>query len=263
VIVKPEGSMHLRELGSEDISTRTENFVAVAAIFFYTNYDEVLMNKHNFFSLAAIAVTLVALAPISKANLILNGGFNLSSSETATPTDWTNIGPSDGVIADSVFGTPSYLGFTNYFDTGGYGDSLPATGDGIEQTVATVIGTNYTLSLGVSNENYTGYGPEFLDILVNGTTIQTYPVAYNSSYGGFQLPWATDVVNFTAASTSSTIAFTVTGSNLGGQDPLIAGVDLEAASSTVPEPSTCFTVLTALGLLAFGYRKSSNLRGDS
>jgi len=38
---------------------------------------------------------LVALAPFSKANLILNGNFSLTNngySETQAPEDWTNIG---------------------------------------------------------------------------------------------------------------------------------------------------------------------------
>jgi hypothetical protein len=212
-------------------------------------------------------VFLTLLCPASKANLITNGGFGLTNngySETQAPLGWTNIGPADGVIADSVFGTPSYNGDTYYFDTGGYGDALPTTGDGIEQTVTTSIGTQYTLSLGVSNENGAYGGPEFLTILVNGTAIQSYPVAYNSSYGDFQLPWVTDVLNFTATTSSSTIAFTVTGTNLGDQDPLIDGIDLEASSTSgVPEPSTWFTALAAVGMIALLSRKSSQLRSDS
>jgi hypothetical protein len=215
---------------------------------------------------AAVAF-LTIFCPAAKANLLTNGGFaltNNSYSENAAPEGWTNIGPADGVIADSVFGTPSYNGFLYYFDTGGYGDSGPASGDGIEQTVATSIGTQYTLSLGVSNENYSGWGPEFLTILVNGTSIGSYAMAYNSSYGGFELPWVTDVLDFTASSSSSTIAFTVTGADLGGQDPLIAGIDLEVANangnSPVPEPATISFFGLGLAALPFARRSLSRLR---
>lgn len=214
---------------------------------------------------AAVAF-LTILCPTAKANLLTNGGFaltNNSYSEVAAPEGWTNIGPPDGVIADSVFGTPSYNGFTYFFDTGGYGDAGPASGDGIEQTVATSIGTTYTLSLGVSNENVLGTGPEFLDILVNGTSIGSYEMVQNSAYGELALPWVTDVLNFTATSSSSTIAFTVTGTSLGDQDPLIAGIDLETASNpnpTVPEPATISLFGLGLAALPFARRSLSRLR---
>lgn len=217
------------------------------------------MKTHN---LIAIAVILSGLAPMSRADLILNGGFNLSTSETATPTDWTNIGPSDGVISDSVFGTPSYNGDTYYFDTGGFGDSGPTSGTGIEQTVATTIGTQYSLSFGFSNENAPGppeySGPEFLTVLVNGTPIQTYPTVYNSAYDEFQLPWVTENLNFTAASSSTTIAFTVTGINMGDLDPLVDGVDLEPSSSstsTVPEPTSVLLFGSVLSLVGLTLRR--------
>ncbi|HML18251.1 MAG TPA: PEP-CTERM sorting domain-containing protein [Bryobacteraceae bacterium] len=165
------------------------------------------------------------------------------------------------MIANSVWNTPSYNGNLYFYDTGGYGDALPNAGDGIEQTVTTVIGTEYSLTLGVSNENVSGSGPEYLDILVNGTSIGEFLMVPNFSYGELALPWTTEEVYFTATSTSSTIAFTVQGSSLGDQDPLIAGIDLEVASgvdvgSGVPEPATWFTCLAGLGIVAARYRKS-------
>ncbi len=129
--------------------------------------------------------------------------------------------------------------------------------------MATSIGTTYTLSLGVSNENVLGTGPEFLDILVNGTSIGSYEMVQNSAYGELALPWVTDVLNFTATSSSSTIAFTVTGTSLGDQDPLIAGIDLETASNpnpTVPEPATISLFGLGLAALPFARRSLSRLR---
>jgi hypothetical protein len=197
------------------------------------------------------ALFLTALCPSLKGDLITNGDFGSSTSVTQTPAGWTNIGPADGVIANYAFGTPSYMGNASYFDLGGFGDALPAPGDGIEQTVTTSVGTIYKLSFGLSNENDPGWGPEFLNVLVNGTEIQSYAMTLNSSFFSFELPWVTEMLNFTATSPSSVIAFTVTGTNLGGQDPLIAGVHLEpnpTSPSTVPEPGTVVTFCT--GMLA-------------
>ncbi len=216
------------------------------------------------FVCTAAALLLTIFCPASKANLITNGNFaltNNSYSQTAAPEGWSNIGPADGVIADSVFGTPSYGGSSYYFDTGGFGDSGPNSGDGIEQAVATAAGTTYTLTFGLSNENDSSGGPEYLTILVNGTAIQSIAVSHNSSYQIFQLPWTAETLNFTAASASSTIAFTVTGTGLGDQDPLIAGVDLETSTaSPAPEPSSLwFAGLTLLALAGFRARRSSQL----
>jgi hypothetical protein len=211
------------------------------------------------------ALFLTALCPSLKANLITNGGFGATTSDTQTPAGWTNIGPADGVIANSTFSTPSYMGFASYFDLGGFGDALPASGDGIEQTVTTSVGTIYKLSFGLSNENAPGFGPEFLNVLVNGTEIQSYAMTLNSSFPSFELPWVTEMLDFTATSPSSVIAFTVTGTNPGGQDPLIAGVDLEANStspSTVPEPGTVVTFCTGmLAMMGFHLIRIPNRSG--
>src|SRR5579875_1289805 len=126
----------------------------------------------SFLLLAACITSPLA----ARANLLTNGGFQLTNngySETMTPEGWTNIGHIDGVIADSVFGTPSYNGFTYYYDTGGYGQPLPNAGDGIEQTVGTTPGAMYNLSFGYSDENAVNAG-ESLEVLLDGSVLATY-----------------------------------------------------------------------------------------
>ena len=74
---------------------------------------------------------------------------------------------------------------------------------------------------------------------------------YNGTYGEFQIPFTTLSLDYTAASASTTILFTVTGTNLGGQDPLIDGISFDQTSNTgTPEPGTYFTGFIGLGLLA-------------
>lgn len=202
------------------------------------------------------AVILAALAPVSKANLITNGDFestNNGYSQTLTPVGWTNVGHTDGVIAYSTFGTPAYNG-SYYYDLGGYGGSQPTSGDGIEQTVATTISTSYLLSFGLTGENGFNSG-ESLNVLVNGSLVHSFLVPYNGADSTFQNPFVTQSLNYTATSSSSTILFTVTGSTLGSNDPLIDAVSFDTATSGVPEPATWFTGLAGLGLVAFRYRK--------
>jgi hypothetical protein len=201
---------------------------------------------------------IVLLAPASHAaNLILNGGFELTNngfSQTQTPVDWTNVGHTDGVIAYSVFGTPAYDGLY-YYDLGGFGQPLPNAGDGIEQTVTTAVGTNYTLTFGLSGENAAN-NTEFLNVLVNGVLAQSFTVLFNGAFGSAQKPFVTQTLNFTASAASSTILFTVTGPTLGNNDPLIDGISLDVTAAGVPEPATWFTVLAGLGVGALRFRKS-------
>jgi hypothetical protein len=203
------------------------------------------------------AVILAVLLPVSNAG-VLNGGFELTDngySETLTPVDWTNVGHIDGVIAYSIFGTPAYDG-SYYYDLGGYGGALPASGDGIEQTVTTAIGTQYTLTFGLSGENAAN-STESLNVLINGSLVQSFSVVYNGAYNSFQDPFVTQTLNYTATSTSSTILFTVTGASLGSNDPLIDGISFNASTNaTTPEPATWLTGLLGLGVAALRYRKS-------
>jgi hypothetical protein len=217
------------------------------------------MTKNAFLS---TAILIAALAPTSNAaNLILNGGFELSTnsfSETQTPVDWVNVGHTDGVIAYSLFGTPAYEG-SYFYDLGGFGQSTPGSGDGIQQTVATSVGTLYTLTFGLTGENAVN-NPEFLNVLINGTLIHSFAVPFVNGDSQLTAPFSTQSLNYTATSTASTITFTVTGTNLGNNDPMIDGISFTTSTSSVPEPSTWLTCLVGLAIGAVAYRKSLSAR---
>ena len=189
-------------------------------------------------------------------NLITNGGFELTNngySETDTPVGWTNIGHTDGVIAYSVFNTPAYDG-SYYYDEGGYGDAANGPGDGIEQTVATVAGQQYTLTFGLSQENESG--TEIADVTIGSQETQ-YTLTPTSNYGEFQLPFTTYQISYTADSPTTTIAFTTDAPapSLGDNDPLIDGISFSGPSvSSAPEPSTWALMIAGVGLAGAALR---------
>ena len=188
----------------------------------------------------AAAVTL-ALVSQAQASLIVNGGFEASSSPTATPPGWFNIGHSDGVITYASTGTPVYEGL-NYYDLGGYGDANGPIGDGIAQSFATVIGSIYRVTFGLSAENASG--TETLTAAAGSASVD-YVLAVDGS-GVFQRPFTTQTFDFTALAASTTLSFIHTAGAGGSNDPMIDGVSVELAGGTVPEPASLALALTAL-----------------
>ena len=157
------------------------------------------------------------------------------------------------MIAYGVFNTPAYEG--NYFyDEGGYGDAFNGPGDGIEQTVSTVAGQSYALTFGLSSENVSG--DELADVLINGSLAQQYTVGVDGSYGELAKPFTTYTIDFVAASSSTTIAFTTDAmsSSFGNNDPMIDGVSLTGGGG-VPEPASWALMLSGCGLAGAAMRR--------
>lgn len=187
--------------------------------------------------------SILSLASVAHANLLVNGGFEASSSPTATPPGWFNIGHSDGVITYAAFGTPAYEGL-NFYDLGGYGDATGPIGDGIAQSLATIAGATYTLSFGLSAENQSG--TETLTVAA-GSASTDYVLTPDGS-GTFQRPFTTQTFNFVATGALTTLSFITTAGTTGANDPMIDGVSVTAA---VPEPQTYALMLAGLGVLGF------------
>ena len=185
-------------------------------------------------------------AGVANANLLVNGGFEDSTSPTSTPPGWFNIGHSDGVITYASFGTPVYEGL-NYYDLGGYGDPLGPIGDGIAQSFATVTGATYNVVFGLSSENLSG--DETLTVAAGSASID-YLLSPTGA-GTFQRPFTTEGFSFVATSSLTTLSFIHTFGPGGSNDPLIDGVSVTA----VPEPETYAMLLAGLGLLGFMARR--------
>jgi hypothetical protein len=136
------------------------------------------------------------------------GSFQVFSTGQTFP-NWRVVGAPGSV--GIVSGTFTQGGFTfsakagkQWLDLTG----LSQTATGVSQTVVTTIGTSYALSFAVGNVVNPGgiFGtPSTVGVRVNGAQILA---ATNSNGAGtMKTNWKTFKVNFTATSTTTTIAF--------------------------------------------------------
>ncbi len=205
----------------------------------------------KFAKIALLAAVALSTTQFAHANLITNGGFEASSSSTITPTGWTNIGHSDGVITYAAFGTPAYEG-RNYYDLGGYGNAYGPIGDGIGQSFATIVGQTYTVTFGLSAEN--SFGTETLTAAAGSASV-SYVLAVDGT-GVFKRAFTTETFDFTATSALTTLSFVHTAGAGGNNDPMIDGVSVELSTAAVPEPETYALMLGGLGLLALARKRA-------
>lgn len=194
---------------------------------------------------AALAVGLIQ--PAYATNLLVNGNFletNASGPQTLVPPGWVTVQSEQGVLPNTTFGTPSYLGSTGFYDFGGKGrNGASAVGDGIAQTFATTPGKLYTLTFGYNSEyqcQWTVGAQDVMHVSV-GDLSQDLPVPYpmgtdfqgfdNCFFGAnldtnFRQPWKPQSLSFHATSATTTLTFTVAQTTGGANDPMIVGVDV-------------------------------------
>jgi hypothetical protein len=217
------------------------------------------------FSLSAALLTGSA-----QANLISNGSFETASGNSSLPTgNGSQLLSGSTAIADwTVFGGPGFDGaawlpngngygvstpFGNYFlDLTGYNDDQPYFG--VEQTISTVAGQNYTLTfdLGVDQSSGLYNGPISVTASAGSTSevLGPYnPPGIGNQWGGFTL-------NFTATSASTLIS--IQGEE-GDQYIGLDNVAVNGGAPATPEPSTWAMMLIGFAGFAFvGYRKKKD-----
>lgn len=201
----------------------------------------------------AASMALSAAAPASAVELLVNGSFEDSSSRYTTPTGWTNVGATEGILtySDIAYSIPSYDGGNNFYTIGGKAtNGFSGPGYGIYQSVATVIGNTYELTVGLSSEN----GPGLVDVLNVQLGSQSNHVtlaADSTSY--FNKPFETYTFDYVATSALTDVSFTLFSStDYGNNDPLIDGASFQQiAVGAVPEPSTW--AMMVLGFCGLGF----------
>ena len=212
----------------------------------------------------------------ARANLISNGSFEsppLSPADaqafaggSTSITGWTALG-SEVILIETTYGEPGH-GMTafnaqdgsNSIDVTGSGNTGPT--DGIEQTIATTPGREYTLSFFVgraesSNGSATFLGPATVDFSLSGGPRIAF-TNVNSPPAGF-VNWQQFSTTFTASGLNTTISFL----NGTSTDRGYAGLDNVVVTEVpLPEPSTGLLFALGLGSLALALRKRADHRNS-
>lgn len=205
-------------------------------------------------SIIVLGIAVFGVAVPSHANLLQNGSFEIGNfvpnaddamllPVSATDmTGWTVVANSLAWIGPSnPFGLSASDG-SYFLDLSGYHDNAPY--GGVEQTIPTIIGDQYQLSLDLGSSTTYNTGP--VSVLVTAgsasTTFTSTPTVNNG--------WDLFIFDFIATSSSTTISL------IGQASINESYIGLDNVSVVpIPEPGT-FALFAGSGLLALvGWRR--------
>ncbi len=229
---------------------------------------------------AAVVAALGAMASTASANMILNGDFSVNASaytgtpgydgagNPATPSDWVAVAPATyggvGVNGpDTTFSTTFAPGISNNILPPGSGagsqdfaflqsgTTTPSSGvfspASMSQSFNTVAGGQYTVTFDAAQR-----GTDInvvLQVQVLDPNQNLLASATSGTGGGLTInanSWTSNVLNFTADGTSTTLAFADGPNSYPGEAVDFTNVSVAA----VPEPATL--ELMVIGVAPFG-----------
>jgi hypothetical protein len=217
-------------------------------------------------------LVIVGIAFDARADLIIDGGFenpgvpvggNITYSVGETiDSVWTVIGSPLGnisVLSEFQNAGPNlmYTAHTGVqeIDLTGGTDNGAATG--LEQTISTVTGFQYTLDFWVGNVNASPPDwPASVAVQLDGITVETVTNTNVATYGSSGVApanWELFSYNFTATGNTTTVGFL---DNVPADVGFNGLDDVSVNAAASPEPSTMF--LLGAGLLLIGIRRDGN-----
>ncbi|MGO9097400.1 MAG: DUF642 domain-containing protein [Bryobacteraceae bacterium] len=216
-------------------------------------------------------VVLLALPMHAAADPIINGSFETPVMNPGTYQDfgvgstgitgWTVVGDDSVSLVSGAF-TQESIAFvaedgSQWVDLAGQSSNNV---EGVEQTVATTVGTTYTLSFWVGNVYDGGvyFGPtSSVEAVLGGIMGTPLDTVTNSIIDPTEQSWEQFSFQFTASGTATTIDF-LNQSPASNWNTGLDNVQLTANGARVPEPGT-MSLLGAgliLGLGLFRRRKA-------
>lgn len=240
--------------------------------------------KSALLSLSALAALSANLA---HANLITNGGFELTTSggnkrlsytapttaDRTTLVGWTSYNGNDGgynfvLNAGTATTSSSALqlygnnGFSASPSGGNFFASDPLYYPGyLYQSVGNLtVGASYLLTFDYAlaqQVNYTGSNlNDYWQVGFGNTFQNTNPLSIDQ--GGFS-GWKSATMSFTATSATQFLSFLAKGSSAGAPPfMLLDNVSMDVMASKVPEPASWSLMLGGLGVLGFLARRRRN-----
>ena len=214
-------------------------------------------------SLLAACIGILSVSQVAHGqNLVTNGSFELGTYLSSTGLgpirdSWVELAPG----STNLTGWTVDFGLLNWHQTkmGELGSARDGTKfldlvhnmgmpSGVSQTVTTTVGQRYRLSFDMSGPG--GFTPNPRQVLIDVLgVVSDYSLTTLLSPNPDAIVWEAKFYDFTAASTSTRIAFKAPSNSTGYWGPVIDNVSITAISA-VPEPSTY--ALFGSGLVGLG-----------